>query len=368
MSLIFGSLSGLCIVIGYCIYAWQVVKKENTPNGTTWLMWAYGIFVFFFIEFDASAPVSILLLPGFETIAAIGIASYAYYKASYIKPDKSDYITLFIDVFLLVSYLVIVFLLKQNILSTLSVSLVSATFILLTSLSTITSFIPILRSTYKNPANERPFAWFVWGTAYTFLLITIISEDLGWYFFVYPILNLLLHYGLALLTFRKKREKLSIFESQIHGTGLCSSENIKSGETIDFISGEEVEFQSTNEEEAGSIPTWYGITDTLWIDPGETKFKYLNHSCDPNAAIIGKNELVARRDIKIGEEVTIDYSMTDVDQNWTLEYECKCGAKNCRKTIKSIQSLPPDVVRDHLPLIPTFFINAYKTAHPDVKL
>ena len=58
---------------------------------------------------------------------------------------------------------------------------------------------------------------------------------------------------------------------------------------------------------------------------------YVNHSCEPNSGLSGQIALVAMRDIQIGEEVCFDYAMSD-----TMpydEFECLCGAPNCRGTI-----------------------------------
>ncbi len=59
---------------------------------------------------------------------------------------------------------------------------------------------------------------------------------------------------------------------------------------------------------------------------------YVNHSCNPNAGLCGQIVLVAMRPIAPGEEVTFDYAMSDVTDY--DEFECKCGAPNCRGVIR----------------------------------
>ena len=54
----------------------------------------------------------------------------------------------------------------------------------------------------------------------------------------------------------------------------------------------------------------------------------INHSCDPNAGLSGQITIVAMREIKAGEEITIDYAMTDSSPY--DEFECACGAVTCR--------------------------------------
>ena len=153
-------------------------------------------------------------------------------------------------------------------------------------------------------------------------------------------------------------KKLYTGKSAINGTGIFVGEPVKKGEHIAFIQGAYKEKKTKNNRDAKTIPTWYGITDTIWIDPGKTIWRFFNHSCDPNTAIVGTKKLVARKNIKKDEEITFDYSMTDGDLYW--EMPCTCGAKNCRKVITSIQRIPEKTFRAHFPLIPKYFVKLRK--------
>ncbi|HOG29462.1 MAG TPA: SET domain-containing protein-lysine N-methyltransferase, partial [Vicinamibacterales bacterium] len=55
-----------------------------------------------------------------------------------------------------------------------------------------------------------------------------------------------------------------------------------------------------------------------------------NHSCNPNTAFSGLN-LVALRDIRAGEELTVDYG-TFYDGRMT-PFDCACGSPSCRGRI-----------------------------------
>lgn len=59
---------------------------------------------------------------------------------------------------------------------------------------------------------------------------------------------------------------------------------------------------------------------------------YVNHSCDPNGGLSGQIGLVAMRDIARGEEITFDYAMSDGSDY--DEFQCECGAPNCRGTVR----------------------------------
>lgn len=58
---------------------------------------------------------------------------------------------------------------------------------------------------------------------------------------------------------------------------------------------------------------------------------YINHSCNPNAGMHGQIVVVALRDINAGEQICFDYAMTDGSDY--DEFECACGAPNCRKNV-----------------------------------
>jgi hypothetical protein len=59
---------------------------------------------------------------------------------------------------------------------------------------------------------------------------------------------------------------------------------------------------------------------------------YFNHSCNPNAGMDGQIVLVAMRDIAPGEEICFDYAMTDGSDY--DEFECHCGAPECRGVVR----------------------------------
>ncbi len=61
--------------------------------------------------------------------------------------------------------------------------------------------------------------------------------------------------------------------------------------------------------------------------------QFLNHSCDPNLWMTDEVTLVARRNIKPGDEITADYAMWEIDSDWRMDNVCNCGALLCRGMI-----------------------------------
>ena len=73
----------------------------------------------------------------------------------------------------------------------------------------------------------------------------------------------------------------------------------------------------------------------LW-DTEPTGWAPQNHSCDPNTAFAGLN-LVALRDIRSGEELTVDYA-TFYDRHMT-PFDCECGSPRCRGRVEGGKGL-----------------------------
>lgn len=150
--------------------------------------------------------------------------------------------------------------------------------------------------------------------------------------------------------------KVLIRESGIHGLGIFSKRPIKKGEIAVILKGHMKRLIVKNSKDSQLGPNWVGIGKNLWIDPNPP-ICYLNHSCNPTVGIRGKLLFVALRDIKANEEVTLDYSITEDDTYW--EFKCRCGAANCRKTIRSIQFLPERIFNKYMPYVPSYFKKVY---------
>jgi uncharacterized protein len=125
-------------------------------------------------------------------------------------------------------------------------------------------------------------------------------------------------------------------DSEIHRRGVFAKDFIKRGELIAIWGGyvmtlEEYEKVSL-EIRRYDYPVQ--VYDGFYLGPKEAEdlddAEYFNHSCEPNAGVKGQNILVARRDIKKGEEICFDYETTDTQG---LNFNCACGAKICRGKI-----------------------------------
>jgi D-alanine-D-alanine ligase len=93
----------------------------------------------------------------------------------------------------------------------------------------------------------------------------------------------------------------------------------------------------------------YPLTDEVWVTPGKDPmaWKPINHSCDPNAWFNGF-DLVARRDLEPGEQITLDYATLYADD--MPAFDCTCGSEKCRGTVRGTDYLEPFVrkYREHV--------------------
>jgi len=115
--------------------------------------------------------------------------------------------------------------------------------------------------------------------------------------------------------------------------GVFAEHPVGAGEIVAIWGGRVVdwdEFQSLPEvEKLHSVQVEEGF---YLITPGEGDGgDYINHSCRPNCGLRGQVTLIAMRNIAPGEEATMDYAMSDGSPY--AEFDCECGAVNCRSRI-----------------------------------
>lgn len=189
---ILGLTAGLLQALAYAAYFRQVLAEDCRPNGMTWLMWTYGTAVLFFIEYDMGAPFSVLVLPAVCLLCSIGVAGYAFARASYLPPERQDWAVLSLDLGITIGYVVLV--MGSDAVET------GLVFVLLTGLTTWTSSWPIMRTTFREPHHERPVAWFIWSAAYALLALVAMIEGMPWPYLVYPLSALVVHLAIGFFT------------------------------------------------------------------------------------------------------------------------------------------------------------------------
>jgi hypothetical protein len=154
-------------------------------------------------------------------------------------------------------------------------------------------------------------------------------------------------------------EKLEYRKSKVNGTGLHVTKPFKKGEIIEYIHGPKVLIRHFTPKLSRDTVNWIGASMHTWIDTRKSPFRYINHSCDPNVAIRGERTVYALRDIKAGEEITMDYSLTETEVDWVLNDKCTCGSKNCRGFVGPITALTPKEFAARRHMTPKKFQDVY---------
>jgi hypothetical protein len=118
-------------------------------------------------------------------------------------------------------------------------------------------------------------------------------------------------------------EFVKVQESEIHGKGIFTIVDIPCGKDIMLIKGEVISEEECIRREDDENNVYIFWNDINYIDVNNTDvIKYINHKCDCNCEVDEGDEsslkLIASRDIKTGEELTIDYGYDEI-----YEY-CKC--------------------------------------------
>jgi SET domain-containing protein len=129
--------------------------------------------------------------------------------------------------------------------------------------------------------------------------------------------------------------------SPIHRRGLFARRDIEEGEEIIQYLGEKIskeestrralEWEERARKRGAGLVYIFELDEDFDIDGrrGRNPARYMNHSCDGNCEAVnydGEIWIVARRDIRGGEELTYDYGY---DMEHFLDHPCDCGADNC---------------------------------------
>lgn len=159
----------------------------------------------------------------------------------------------------------------------------------------------------------------------------------------------------------KETKYLSVQKSKVNGVGLFVNENLKKGEIIAHIKGDKVLIRHFTPQISKKSVNWIGASRHTWIITDDSLFRFINHSCEPNVAIKGERTVYALRNLQAGEEIMMDYSLTETEKDWYL-YPCNCRTATCRTKIGPIDSLSAADFKIKRHLVTQPFLRFYKHA------
>jgi hypothetical protein len=145
-----------------------------------------------------------------------------------------------------------------------------------------------------------------------------------------------------------------------NGLGLLATRSFRTNETIIKIVGRVVDADILWKRGGTFADNCIRFGPETYLDPGDGPPRYLNHSCEPTAAIRKENNqlfLFAARPIRRGDEIAFDYSTTLGDDDiWTMR--CNCGHRSCRARIKRFGSLPAALKENYVDrgMVPKYII------------
>jgi len=162
--------------------------------------------------------------------------------------------------------------------------------------------------------------------------------------------------------------EVEVRESRIQGRGVFAVSDIPAGDPIrEYNLVREVTPSDPIDPDRGeSIEHCTYPDDRVFlVGPPD---RYFNHSCDPNAYKRFHRttiEIVARRDIPAGAEITHDYLInTHGGSTWT----CRCGAPRCRGTMpSSFFELPRQIQVEYVALLADWFVTRHSKRVEDLR-
>ncbi len=127
---------------------------------------------------------------------------------------------------------------------------------------------------------------------------------------------------------------LTVAESRIHGKGCFATARFARRKKIAEYTGERITNAEAERRGHRRVLRISGLDDRWSIDGsvGGNGTHYINHSCRPNCfmqTIRGHLLVLALRDIRPGEELTVDY----VSSLHSDRKRCTCNVPGCRGTI-----------------------------------
>ena len=133
-----------------------------------------------------------------------------------------------------------------------------------------------------------------------------------------------------------------------NGFGVVAKQPITAGETVVVWGGrifDRATVAQMNDRERIYV---LQVEEDLFLaaDGPVEEAEYVNHSCNPNVGVNGQMALVALREIAPGEEICFDYAMSE--SNEFTEFECHCGAPNCRGQVNGDDWRRPELQRRYV--------------------
>ncbi len=185
-------LASLLNIVGFVVYNKQVFTGKNTPNITSWGIWAF-VTVLNFLSYKTMSDDWVKsIFPTISSLMCIATFLVVFVMGKFDRVSKYDVIAMMLGV---VAGLVWWWF-------------ESATYAnLLLQLAIAIGFVPTFRSVWASPKSEKPLPWFIWSVGFAVGVIVVLMRWNNQYQdVVYYADCVVLHLAVALMALRKTKE------------------------------------------------------------------------------------------------------------------------------------------------------------------
>jgi len=163
---------------------------------------------FLVVEYIYGVPWNALKLGAVDAVIAFLIMGFAYSigRMQHWSPHDKKLILWYL--LLLAIYLIGDAVDRNSLVQNQFIPFLQIGIIIIYNITTIIEFIPIIRETWLKNEDELPYAWIIWTSSYLLYLYVRILEDVDVVNLVYPIVSILLHGSIAILTIGYVRKYL----------------------------------------------------------------------------------------------------------------------------------------------------------------
>lgn len=138
--------------------------------------------------------------------------------------------------------------------------------------------------------------------------------------------------------------KIDVHASPIEGRGMFANSDIERGEKLIVFAGDYTDKAGADEAREKNMLVMQWDDDLYSCEVrGADDGYFINHSCDPNVWMADAYTLIAKSDIKTGEEITADYAVWEADENFISGWVCNCGPSLCRGRVTGNDWKKPDL-------------------------
>lgn len=125
------------------------------------------------------------------------------------------------------------------------------------------------------------------------------------------------------------------------GKAVFAARSFAPRDVITQFTGDMMSKEKVPKSYEGNNDRYFQVGINRFMGASNSVDDLMNHSCDPNGGIKFTPYgifLIALKDIKIGDEITWDYSTTMYKNDWVMN--CRCGSEKCRKKIGEFLKIP----------------------------